>query len=287
MDNENVIIAQNQEKYYEYHQSANTLFHFMGKLDYLLLSLTKRSLLPRYILENVEYLKLEYKGKQIKWLSIPMLCFCDINLHKLPMHVVGSGLSGNNDGYGAYGLGLDKKWCEQKGLQPISYLNENASQTERLQLLLNKGLDLMDQDKNKIDSSNEELYDYLITQVALSKPLWGKMKKGEAEIQKNFHDEREWRFIPNLEDSDSPEFLNDVTHPEGVQYPAQQDFSDALQEEKDAHLELEIDIIKYIFVRNLDDKEKLLELLNIEYERRDALEMATKIVIYDQIVKDW
>ncbi|MBF2481959.1 hypothetical protein IA817_11625 [Listeria seeligeri] len=283
MDNKQVIDAGNQDKCYDYHQSANTLFRFMSELDYLLPSLTELSLLPRYVLENVEYLKLEYKGQQVKWLLIPMLCFCDINLHKLSMHV--DGLFGNNDGYGEYGLGLDKKWCEEKGLQPVSYLNGKASQTEMLRLVFNQGLDLID--KGKLDESNEDLYDFIITQVSQSKPLWGKMRKGTDEVQKNFHDEREWRFIPNLEDSTSPEFLNDVTTPGITNLKVRQDLSNALQAEKDTHLELGIDIIKYIFVKNSGDKERVLTLLDDNFSRKEALEMATKIVIYNQIVKDW
>ncbi len=96
-----------------------------------------------------------------------MLRFCDINLHKLSMHV--DGLFGNNDGYGEYGLGLDKKYCEEKGLQLVSYLNGKASQIEMLRLVFNQGLDLMD--KGKLDETNEDLYDFIITQVSQSKPL--------------------------------------------------------------------------------------------------------------------
>ncbi|WP_270996142.1 abortive infection system antitoxin AbiGi family protein [Listeria seeligeri] len=285
MDNKQVIDAGDQDKCYDYHQSANTLFHFMSELDYLLHSLTKQSLLPRYVLENVEYLKLDYKGQQVKWLLIPMLCFCDINLHKLSMHVGDNQKTGTKEGYGQYGIGLDKKWCEQMGLQPISYLNGNASQTEMLGLVLNQGLELMD--PYKIDKSNENLYDFIITQVALSKPLRGQMKKETTEVQKNFHDEREWRFIPNLEGLTSPEFLNDVTTPEIMNLPFRRDLSNAMQAEKDTHLKLKINIIKYIFVSNLDDRDKVLELLSMNFSREEALEMATKIVIYDQIVKDW
>ncbi|WP_099224204.1 abortive infection system antitoxin AbiGi family protein [Listeria costaricensis] len=284
-DQKKIIDVGSQDNYFEYHQSANTLFHFMGKLEYLLLSLKKICLFPRYVLENVEYLNLEYKEKQIKWVSFPMLCFCDINFHMLSMHAEGNPLNGNRDGYGTYGLGLDKKWCEQNGLQPISYLNGKASQTESLRLLFNRGLDLRAQ--KKFDESNEDLYDFIFTQVALSKPLGGKMRKGENEVQKNFHDEREWRFLPNLEGLSSPEFLNDVTDPQYMDYASQRDLSSGLQVEEGTHLKLEIDIIKYIIVKSEDDRAEVITLLDKQFSRSKALGMASKIVVYDQMVKDW
>ncbi|EFS01883.1 hypothetical protein NT04LS_3183 [Listeria seeligeri FSL S4-171] len=38
-----------------------------------------------------------------------------------------------------------------------------------LRLVFNQGLDLMD--KGKLDETNEDLYDFIITQVSQSKPL--------------------------------------------------------------------------------------------------------------------
>lgn len=37
-------------------QSADTLFHFVKKLDYLLPAIEREALVPRYCVENIEYL---------------------------------------------------------------------------------------------------------------------------------------------------------------------------------------------------------------------------------------
>ena len=43
----------------DYVQSANTLFHFMQRHEYLSALLKRRALVPRYCQENIAYLNLE------------------------------------------------------------------------------------------------------------------------------------------------------------------------------------------------------------------------------------
>ena len=49
-----------QQDNFEYRQSANTLFNFMPKLEYLLDNLRQMKMYPRYVEENVEFLNLTY-----------------------------------------------------------------------------------------------------------------------------------------------------------------------------------------------------------------------------------
>lgn len=42
----------------DYAQSANTLFNFMKRKEYLINILRKKALIPRYCLENIEYLNI-------------------------------------------------------------------------------------------------------------------------------------------------------------------------------------------------------------------------------------
>lgn len=44
--------------YDDYAQSANTLFHFMTKFDYLEDILLRNAIVPRYCKEDLEYLKI-------------------------------------------------------------------------------------------------------------------------------------------------------------------------------------------------------------------------------------
>ena len=94
-------------------QSANTLFHFVKKLDYLITSIKNSALFPRYYPEDIDYLEVG-----IKQVAYPMVCFCDINFHKLHDHI---------QFYGGYGIAFSKDWGLKRGIQPIQYINPKSS----------------------------------------------------------------------------------------------------------------------------------------------------------------
>lgn len=48
------------EKYTPPKQSANTLFRFFKKPDYLFTSIEKKAMIPRYYGENIEYLDIGF-----------------------------------------------------------------------------------------------------------------------------------------------------------------------------------------------------------------------------------
>ena len=77
-------------------QSADTLFHFVDKLEYLLPVIEKFAIIPRYCTENIDYLQIGMNK-----IAYPMLCFCDINLHKMQDHI---------SFYGGYGIAFSKKF---------------------------------------------------------------------------------------------------------------------------------------------------------------------------------
>lgn len=83
-------------------QSANTLFRFFKKADYLFDTLEKSAMIPRYYVETIDYLNV-----QMKHIAYPMICFCDINLHKMSEHI---------GFYGAYGIAFSKEWGMNKGI---------------------------------------------------------------------------------------------------------------------------------------------------------------------------
>ncbi|KJS20671.1 MAG: hypothetical protein VR72_12840 [Clostridiaceae bacterium BRH_c20a] len=69
--------------YDDYAQSANTLFHFMSKSEYLKSILINRAIVPRYCMENIEYLDIRIGDVSFKEVAILQKCFCDIPFHKL------------------------------------------------------------------------------------------------------------------------------------------------------------------------------------------------------------
>lgn len=71
-------------------QSANTLFRFFTKPEYLYGTIEKNALIPRYYGENVDYLNIGHH--QVYY---PMICFCDITIHRMTEHI---------NVYGQYGM---------------------------------------------------------------------------------------------------------------------------------------------------------------------------------------
>ena len=69
--------------YDDYAQSANTLFHFMKKSEYLKSILLRRAIVPRYCTETIDYLNIHNSVRAFNEVAILQKCFCDIPFHKL------------------------------------------------------------------------------------------------------------------------------------------------------------------------------------------------------------
>lgn len=272
-----------KQEYATYKQSANTLFNFVRDKWVLMENIKNMRMCPRYVEENVSYLNLNFGKQEIKNVSFPMICFCDIPVHKLKDHVENDPKT-NSGGYGKYGIGLDKKWCEGQGFQPITYLNRNSRSCKELEAMMNKGL----RDVYEEIDIDENFFDYVLNNLKLSKPLAGDMYMGGVKVNKNFHDEREWRFlpkVPNVEES----FFNDAISPEMMTRGIREKLSDGLKVEESTHIKLEIDAIKYIFVDTEDDRAELISVINERFKENflDAMTLASKILVYEHIKGDW
>ena len=62
----------------DYVQSANTLFHFMQKSEYLKSALVHKALIPRFCIEDVSYLGIIRDSFKFQEVAILEKCFCDI-----------------------------------------------------------------------------------------------------------------------------------------------------------------------------------------------------------------
>lgn len=267
----------------EFKQSANTLFNFMPRFEFLEKALIEKAMFPRFYEENINYLGLSFGDEQVERVAFPMLCFCDIKLHSLSDHMDGTT---GNDGYGNFGLGLDKSWCIEKGIQPVDYINDKSSECESLSKVLNMGTDLLYSEEFEEEHNN--FFDYLLEKITFTKPLYGEMKKGERNIQKNFHDEREWRFVPEpLENSELDFFYNNVTKPNHMNNAFLNNYSDTLNLYDEYLLKIESDAINYIFVKDEEYLEKLLKIISKHYDLEEAMRLSSKVVVYDKIRRDW
>lgn len=302
----------------DYAQSANTLFHFMRKVDYLKDALTRRALVPRYCMENIEYLGIRDDENEYKEVAVLQKCFCDIPFHKLTdtFSLQGVGLtydslpeeekikvSTNNthpDFYGTYAIGFSKKWGEQNGLQPIQYLNEKSEHTREFSRVFENVL--------QADDVSDEYADDMLSRLSFVKPLRGIMKRQvqkkdkkevTVEFLKNFHDEQEWRYVPCPEDLQEYDLERIIANPYMINLDRTiYDINKSLEMERYEKLWLKYgyDDIRYIIVPNSQARIEIINtIMSIpsgSFKKKGTIRLnkyvlISKILVLDEIRKDW
>lgn len=302
----------------DYTQSANTLFHFMGKMDFLKIALKNKCLDARYCIEDISYLGLKLNGEPINEIAVLQKCFCDIplamitkrskikiqeiDLKKLSeKYIVNSErYQSHTDFYGEYGIGFSKQWAENKNIQPVQYLASCSQYTKNMSKFLQYLLDAE-------DISDIEFEDALM-RFSFIKPLRGIMnrklefqrKDGSIEkdidvrVEKNFHDEKEWRFIPKIEDIHTvfPEEYPIIANKESIfQIHMDSDYLsyriNELAKKKVSSLPFECDDIRYLIVPSQIQKHDLMNFIDsLELSKEQKYLLCSKILTLDEIRKD-
>ena len=301
--------------YDDYAQSANTLFNFMKEEKYLKGILQQKAIKPRYCVETVDYLNIHKGDIQFNEVAVLQKCFCDIPFHKLadtfPLNGTGENfeklgaeekaeLERNNthfDYYGKYAIAFSKTWCEQHNFQPIHYLNKDSHYTEDFRNLFQHILT----DTDVLDQYVQDV----INRLSYIKPLRGIMKrkvrlKGvediEVELYKNFHDEREWRYVPKSSSLEALSMGAVIANPKMV--ALHREISQQLEEEKynELWLKFSYDDIRYIIVPDAHSRINIIkEIMNLPMEKFDDgnnIELQkqiliSKILVLDEIRRDW
>lgn len=255
----------------EFTQSANTLFKFMDKLDYLIEILNNKAFIPRYNDEDISYL--EYGDNKL--ISIPMVCFCDIRLNKIEKH-----LEFYSDD-GGYGIGLSKGWGIDKGIQPIQYINTCGVLSLQLKNIFNIALN----DSLLQNKETENYRDYLINNLIYLKPITGVMTRGDKEVRKNFHDEQEWRYISNDSMASTKLLIgNEIKNKKNY-------YNDMLRSREACEnrwLKFEYSDIKYIIVPNEEKQDEIINFIekDLDIEMNLKIKLASKIITFTSIRGD-
>lgn len=291
----------------DYVQSANTLFHFMKQREFLIKALENQALVPRYCMEDVDYMKLENaSGNRIGEIAVLQKCFCDIPFHKMKEKfeiTVAKGSTISNEEkqkiedndynthpgcYGEYAIAFSKGWSVKQGLQPVMYVNEESEFLNEYRKLFSHVITSED--------AEDIIVDDILGRIAYLKPLQGTMDRNidgkTIKLEKNFHDEKEWRFIPrdlNLKDTklekviakkmikDSLNAIN--TNLEMSTYES-------------IWLKFSYDDIKYIIVPNQIERVEVIKYINglpsdkLTDEIQKGI-LISKILVLDDIRRDW
>lgn len=251
-------------------QSANVLFKFFTEIDYLKDVIRYKAIIPRYYEEMIDYINL----KELKKIAFPMCCFCDIHLNKLVPHMAF---------YGSYGIGLNKEWGINEGIQPIQYINPSSSLIDDYRIVFLKSLDASHEDRVNIsDYSN-----YLLTNLLFMKPLEGQMFRNGKYESRNFHDEREWRYVPavNKVATDLPLIIP----PKHMNPKAYAIYSDGLMQRKNLWLKFEYEDVKYLIVKDSDSRLDLIRFIQHETEipSEEKIVLVSKILVFSELKGDW
>lgn len=258
-------------KYIRPAQSANVLFKFMTQLDYLKQIIEKKAILPRYNEEIIDYLEIGFLNK----IAIPMSCFCDIHLNKLKPHM---------KEYGTYGIGLNKKWGIEQGIQPVHYINKKSHLRNDFSSIFLDVFKMSEKERTTYKNYNN----YLLMNLLYMKPVDGKMNKNGVDKDCNFHDEKEWRFIPSFKDisTDLPEVIieKEQMHPKSYNT-----YSNGILKRPELWLNIDLKEIKYFIVETVQDRKELIQFINEQedIEVEDRYMLISKILVVHELMEDW
>ena len=264
-----VAYDENDEKY-KYVQSANVLFKFMKRIDYLMEALESKAIFPRYYEEKIDYLNIDKLGE----IAIPMSCFCDIHLNKIKHHV---------SYYGKYGIGLNKNWGIENDIQPIHYLNTHSTLAKSLGSILNSAFSGGKTNQGTIS----EYKNHILRQLFYVKPLKGNMPIGSNTEYKNFHDEKEWRFIPNFDKVDTE--LKPLIKNPYINSKSLNNYSAAIKKNENLWLKFNYSDIKYIIVETSSERRTLINFIldKLDILTEEKYKLLSKILVLKEIEEDF
>ena len=252
-------------------QSANTLFRFFKEPEFLYKTLNRKALVPRYYGEDVRYLNINEKE-----LIYPTICFCDINIHKLKSHV---------ESYGKYGIAFSKEWGISNGIQPINYINSNSVLCKDFGEAFNRTFEKQkSQNRDSTEDGYSILGDYLLTQMYFMKPITGQMPREGEYKNRNFTDEREWRYIPDISTIGLPQVVREE------QNAAKTELNKVLEQEQcsPCWLRFEFEDIRYIILSKETDFDDFCDTLdNIEMDKNVRRQIISKVMIWSNVEEDF
>jgi hypothetical protein len=246
--------------------SSNTLFHFTGTRE-ILNKILASNFEPKYSLETVPF------ATSLKF-AVPMVSFCDLPLSQIKNHL---------DTYGYYGIGMSKEWGIKNGVNPVLYTVPNST------LALDIGFAFTHKllpAKIAKASRKYDQYLYILDVLRYLKPYKGSFTRGGT-TKKNvlFYDEKEWRYVPHLNDLKLPLFLLEKDF---LNEKKRQDANDKAHLSR---LNFNINDIRYIIINH--DGELLQTIKDIEnikgnkYTLEEVKILTSKILTCDNIQKDF
>lgn len=225
-----------------WNNSANVLCNYMQKQEYLEMILKNQAIIPRYVIEPLEYLMIPNLEK----IAFPMTCFCDIPFSKVSSHMTK---------YGRYGIALDKQAVIEKfHVQPIHYMNEDSPLTNDFREAFTKYY----KTSTCVPDEYKILLDYLLSTLMYMKPISG-LERSDGQLKRYiFQDECEWRYIPV---KNFPSSLPILMKQNQITDKGRDLYSAVLQKHPETWMQFEWDDVRYIIVPDEIALQKIIEVI--------------------------
>ena len=246
---------------------ANSFFHYTEKSEYLI-SILENDFYPRYCYEDYKQLLPNYANTNTSTeVAVPMVCFCDIPLTLVSEHA---------KEYGSYAIGLSKEWG-LSNLSPVFYLTTNSIPHKKLHQLQKYVLLEQNVSEKELYERFEALQDFF----GFIKPYTGISHKNKK--PKDFYREREWRWIPEISDSDKK---LDVILRLLKEDDEQKETKNRLIKDKYS-LKYTMQDINYIVVPSDEEKKKVVQQIynmkSSKYKSNDILYLISKVISLEEI----
>ena len=209
--------------------SSDSLFHYTNSLSTLKKILQSGYFLPCY---SVQY---GWGGLDY---AIPATCFCDIPKSQIRNHV---------KYYGSYGIGMSKTWAKRNKISPVFYMDSNSQMHTTLAYNITKV-----KEGKVVDDIFYRLFFYTKKVCGLDISFKKPDYKPIIDNKRKFYDEKEWRYVPQINYKDyiqfgeyrtnKPSFDNSRMH----QYGAKFDTND----------------IEYIIIKSESERKRIVDFLN-------------------------
>jgi len=170
--------------------------------------------------------------------AFPMISFSDIPLSEFGAHI---------GKYGGHSIGFKREWIVSKNFSPVSYYSNRSI---LLRELIER-IEYLKQDYSNLNDEQKHDLKVFLFQLAHSKNYEGELIKLKYKNYR-FSDEREWRFVPQIEffDNEIMDFIIDSDD-----YFNKRGLVDAKL--KNMCLDFTYDDINYIIVEKVDQIEKI------------------------------
>ncbi|MCU0092192.1 abortive infection system antitoxin AbiGi family protein [Pseudomonas koreensis] len=243
--------------------SSNSIIHLTKTREALEGILTDNFRI-KYCKETIRW----KKGKSV--IHVPMVSFCDIPLSQIKDHI---------SNYGFYGIGLTREWAIRNFLNPVLYIEPNSNLAHSFEQAI---LQIAEMGVS-VDAKRETVR-RLADVTRYIKNYEGLLeRKNEPGRTYRFSDEREWRYVPEVEHECKMLYLASEFNKDGAADAA----TDSVAE---LRLSFEPDDIKYIIIKNDSEISDIINHLRkakgANFTLSSIERLTTRILTSEQILTD-